>query len=99
MKTYQHNQFSIRLLNQRPKAEAIQVNIYSPDDAGYSYCAFVSVEDFYGDFDALFENLVNSGVLGMMEEKAQVAFSNHSNQAMVGSSSVEDEAKDVLENK
>lgn len=81
MKMFEQDGFSVRLIDQRPNTQAVQVNIYNPADAGHSYCGFVqtvpTTDQAPGtpeDLDTVFQMLVDSGVLGQMIDKAQGAF-------------------------
>lgn len=80
MKMFNHNGFDVRLADLRPKAQALQVNIYNPDSAGHSLCSLVQISegDEVGDLDAVFATMAQNGFLDTLIPKAQAAFAARS---------------------
>lgn len=85
MQTFDYKNFNIRLIDCRPRNEAIQLNIYNPNINGHSYCSFIKTEiqteDNAGtpsDLSIVFQTLIESNQLDVLLENAKVCFSNAS---------------------
>lgn len=79
MEFFNFNSYRVRLIDQRPKQPAIQINIYNPVDEGHSFAAFVKADDdMSANLSEVYDGLVSSNVISQMLPKAEQAFATTS---------------------
>jgi hypothetical protein len=85
MQIFDYKNFNVRLIDTRPKQQAIQLNIYNPNIDGHSYCTFIQTEiqtennaGTSSELSDIFQTLSESGQLEVLLQNAQTCFSNAS---------------------
>jgi hypothetical protein len=77
----EHNGYSIRLIDQRPKNSVIQINIYNSAIEGNSFASLVQLDDtFTMSLDQFFASIKDDGTLDSLIAKAQQIFDSYTEQ-------------------
>ena len=77
MEYFDFDSYRVRLIDQRPKVQAIQINIYNPADEGHSFASFVgTTEETPSDLTTVYNALVDENFMAEMLPKAETAFSS-----------------------
>jgi len=64
MEYFDFDSYRVRLIDQRPKVQAIQINIYNPADEGHSFASFVgTTEETPSDLTTVYNALVAASML------------------------------------
>ena len=75
MEYFNFDSYRVRLTDQRPKVQAIQINIYNPANEGHSFASFVgTTEETPSDLTTIYNALVDENFIAEMLPKAEMAF-------------------------